>query len=780
MGNLLNLAHGYLTAEGWDVKVRGRDLLRGTRDSRRGDDEKDYVYLWVSEHDGRDFSSREGPYLRRFEEAKEQHPTAEKMFLVGTLQGLSTEFRSGARRWHGVKIVVPANFFDHESTWERDRKAASATRELRKRAAATANKRIAQPFHVIQSPISNGDESRSDLLDVLYDKLRTPSRYGHRHTIHIVVGPAGMGKSFLFDSLYARLYDEFRDDKRARHPSARPFALLPEHLYDASAPTIESMLDAYLQTEFARSIDREIFNWKLVHGLGIWLLDGLDEILERDKRFFDYLEDLITMPGDTPPSVVICIRDSLFTTHRSLNDFCEEARDYVTVYRLAGWDERSKTEFATAKLGSPDAAASFVQHLSDHSALDQLACTPYYCDLLVEESVSVGLRPGDAETDILERGLERILARERGKDLLQGISDDEIHEFVESCAAIQLFEGGVPTEDVREMAEVMIPDTLDEESLSSLTTQMAQIALFAEGSDGRLRFAQEPLEHYLAGKYLANNLQSISNNLGRQELPHNVIRFISYFIDPGERDAIWNLLVGKMRDDSVDGSNAVRLLVQMASETDLLTRIQLAGLNLAGIKFSSHDLHDVIFDDADLTNTDFRGADITGGSLDNCIIKGTRFDDDKTMLSTIKFTNIRRFYSAYVGDTFIDDPTILVKTIGQPPRRPDEAQPACAAARQLRHLFGKFVEETGRGRRKDLPRAALLRGKQIVPQPEGILREAIRAGYLVEAPNRDRISRALDDSYSEIVKYRVELQMSPGIRDLLDETCEVTACSHVR
>ena len=145
-----------------------------------------------------------------------------------------------------------------------------------------------------------------------------------------------------------------------------------------------------------------------------------------------------------------------------------------------------------------------------------------------------------------------------------------------------------------------------------------------------------------------------------------------------------------MRDDSVDGSNAVRLLVQMASETDLLTRIQLAGLNLAGIRFSSHGLRDVIFDDADLTNADFRGSDIAGSSFDNCIIKGTRFDDDKTMLSTIKFRNVRRFYSAYVGETFIDDPTILVKTIGQLPRRPDEAQPACATARQLRHLFGKI------------------------------------------------------------------------------------------
>lgn len=246
MENLLNLAQGYLTAEGWDVKARGRDLLRGARDSRRGDDEKDYVYLWVAEHDGRDFSSREDPYLRRFGEAKDQHPTAERMFLVPTLQGLSTYFRGGARRWHGVKIVVPADFFDNESTWERDRQAASATRDLRNRAAETAKKRIAQPFHVIQPPTSNGGASSSDLLDVLYERLRTPSRHDHRHTIHIVVGPAGMGKSFLFDSLYAKLYDEFRDDKRARHPSARPFALLPEHLYDASAPTIESMLDAYL------------------------------------------------------------------------------------------------------------------------------------------------------------------------------------------------------------------------------------------------------------------------------------------------------------------------------------------------------------------------------------------------------------------------------------------------------------------------------------------------------------------------------------------------------
>ena len=153
MKDLLSLAQGYLGAEGWDVKARGRDLLRGDRDSRRGDDEKDYVYVWVPADVGGDFTSREGPYLRRFEEAREEHPTAEKVFLVPTLEGLSSDFRSGARRWHGVKILVPAQFFDSDFKWERDERAASATSELRRRGAQTARKRIAQPFHVVRAPI---------------------------------------------------------------------------------------------------------------------------------------------------------------------------------------------------------------------------------------------------------------------------------------------------------------------------------------------------------------------------------------------------------------------------------------------------------------------------------------------------------------------------------------------------------------------------------------------------------------------------------------------------
>ncbi len=783
MKDRLELAQGYLAAEGWDVKASGRGLLLCHRDSRRGDDEKDYLYVWVTADVGHNFSSQERPYFRRFEEAKDVHPTAELVLLVPGLEGLSTDFRRSARKWWGVKVLAPAQFFDTDLRWERDRRTASAASELRKRGTETARTRIAQPFHVLQSSDINGDDLGTDLLDVLHKTLPGPSSEA---TIHIIVGPAGMGKSVLFDSLYSRLYDDFIADKRALYLSARPFALLPEYMSDAAAPTIGSLLDAYLRTEFAGQMDRDMFNWKLVHGLGVWLLDGLDEILERDTRFFDHLEDLMTMPdGDRSPSIVICVRDSLFATHKGLKDFCEEYRSDVTVYQLDGWEETLKGAFAKQQLKSEDDADAFIAGLTDRPALNDLASTPYYCSLLIEEFSTGGLRPGDSETDMLERGLKHIIGRERDKDLLQGVSDQGIRDLMESCATTTLFEGGVLIEDVREMGEVVIPEGIDAEEITSLTTQMGQLAVFAQGHDGMLRFAQEPLEHYLAANHMARSLQSMPErerqSLGRHDLPDNVIRLMARCIDPSAHATVWKLLVRQMRVDSIAGRNALRLAVALSADTDRLTHLELAGLNFSGMRFEGHDLRNVVFDGANLTNAEFRGADLTNSSFGNCIIKGTRFDADIEMLGSITFGEMHRFHSAQIGEMFIKDAKQLGETIGGSSQKPIPTQPACPAARQLRHIFGKFVEVTGEGRRKDIPQRALRRGTQYVTDNDrdNILDEAIRAGYLIEGSTRDRVSRAQDDSYSEIIGFRTALKMSPGIHALLDNTCRKTDCPHV-
>ena len=679
-------------------------------------------------------------------------------------------------------MLVPAQFFDSDFKWERDERAASATLELRRRGADIARRRIAQPFHVIQSPNPNGERTGPDLFEVLRDELSNPARTSDQPTIHLVVGPAGMGKSVLFESLYSSLYGTFRDDKRALRISPRPFALIAEHLDDASAPTIGSLLDAYLRTEFARPMDRDMFNWKLVHGLGIWLLDGLDEILERDVRFFDYLEDLMTMPfGDTPPSVVICVRDSLFATHRGLRDFCEEFSTQIVVYQLDGWQSSSKVEFARRQLGSASAAAEFASHIGQSQAVDELASTPYYCELLTDEFGSGGIGSDISEMAILERGFERILTRERSKGLLSRISDQDVRDFVVDCAAVNLFEGGVPTDLIRELATLVVPNDETEEEFNRLVTQMGQIAVFALGYDGRLRFAQEALEHYLVADYLAQRIAAQPDVLGRSELPENVIRLMCEIITTaGEVEEVSGPLTEKLREDSVAGRNALRIAVQLFVGTDRLSRAGLAGLDLSGVCFTGHILQGVVFDGADLTNADFRDTDLTRASFDNCLIKGTRLDPDRAVLESVRFGEMHRYYSAHVGDQFFDDFAQLRDFIRPSDTDRNSDQPACDAARQLRHLFGKFVEETGRGRRKDLTERALLRGAQIVPNRDEILRETVRAGYLIEIPNRNRISRAQDDSYSEIVRFRTDLAMSGGIRAVLDETCEEMDCPHVR
>jgi len=62
----------------------------------------------------------------------------------------------------------------------------------------------------------------------------------------------------------------------------------------------------------------------LTNGTATWLVDGLDEVIAHDPGFFDYLLDLITLPGQTTlPSVVVCIRDSLLATNDDLREFCD-------------------------------------------------------------------------------------------------------------------------------------------------------------------------------------------------------------------------------------------------------------------------------------------------------------------------------------------------------------------------------------------------------------------------------------------------------------------------
>ena len=248
--------------------------------------------------------------------------------------------------------------------------------------------------------------------------------------------------------------------------------------------------------------------------------------------------------------------------------------------------------------------------------------------------------------------------------------------------------------------------------------------------------------------------------------------------DPVARDALWAPLSEKFSETSASGKSALRIAVALSSGTRLLSDVQFGGMDLSGIRFSAHDFGAVSFDGANLTNTEFTNCSLAGASFDNCLIKGTVFPVALEMVSGIRFGGLHRFYSAHLAGTFFDDVGELRRFIETDDAAPSSGAPACDAALQLRQLFGKFVREDGMPRRKSLDLRGTLRGKQFM-DPETVLESAIRSDYLSRMQGRERVERADDDSYREIVKFRTELEMSPGVQALLGEVCYSPGCQHV-
>ena len=243
---LTELAEGYLRAEGYDVIRLGRNLLRGTRQGIA--EATDFIFVWVpTNQDLLSFRSLERPYLSDFEKVDSQYPASKKFMLVPTRGGLSQDFVRTSRTWYNVEIRVPVQFFDTIFKWD-ESDAPSAANDLHKRGNDRLRTRTPQPFTT-----SGTDDPANDLLETLLTKLR--SRASGK-PIHVVVGPAGIGKTYLSESLFSRLYSSFIEDKRNQNTAwMRPLPLLPEYIQSSSAPTVQALLDAFLAYRICKATE---------------------------------------------------------------------------------------------------------------------------------------------------------------------------------------------------------------------------------------------------------------------------------------------------------------------------------------------------------------------------------------------------------------------------------------------------------------------------------------------------------------------------------------------
>ena len=782
--SLATEAATFLEADGWMVSQRDPSLIVG---SRQGFGEaSDQVLVWVPQPglSPEQLRLREDGYLRRFEE--EARTYGQKHLLLESTEGLSADFRRRAFREFGVSLTVTTDFFDAPFKWDRSRSAATAASVLRNRGQQDLEKRIAQPFDS-----SRPYQSHEDLLQELLPEFRSSAS---GPPVHLVIAPAGFGKSHLFRSLYTQLYNDFMVAKSEERRALRPLPLLPEYLASAAAPTLKALVQSFLTTEVARPLRLESFEWMLTHGFACFLLDGLDEVIARDPHFFEYVYEILTRPNTPrPPKILICVRDSLLVSNRGLRDFLDDAgADSIARHRLAPWRKSSIVSYARRHLEDPQ-ADSLMNLLNDEPNLMNLAGTPFYCEVLASE-VRYGLEPtelvgAETETKLLALAVKRMIRREFDNGLLKKswATVEDIESFIKDIAEENLrAEGkGISVDDVTELAPLSLSPSIGEAEIEEAVQQIQQLPFFTGSIDlGRLSFSQEVVYDYLLGilatDYFSSNPRRFLQLVGvvpfsPDSVTVHVIR--GHVLAMNGLDDLYRIAVDAA-PNRVAFRNVLQILLSLPGTEWIVRRLPLERRDLSGLRFDGMDLSGLSFRSANLESCTFQSCTLTSAVLADAVIKATGFIGC-TGLDSADFGDLSTFFSAVIGGDGLDEPGQFLAAIGVAtgPEGPRYIRP-CRAANQLRFLFSKYVRPDGIARRNWLDERAAVSGRRYI-DPKTIVEAARRHGYLEWDPVRKRYTRAGGEQYSEMIGLVSKMQITPRLRLLLSDVCTQPGCNHV-
>ncbi len=622
----------YLLADGYTIVERPPELAEREVSAWRSGQAgiRRYMNVWMPDiPPGDTLEPQEPSYRDRFRRARELHATGTNIMLVPSREGIRPGFIREALNTYRVMFRTPIEFFDTTFTWEGNDASTTIARRIRDEGARVDRVRINQPF------TDNFSNEGDDLVDVLFNRFRDRRQ---STGIHIVQGPAGIGKSWLFSSLFARLYSAFIQDKRERRTLwARPLPLLPE--YDPTGRRLNDLLSSFIRTEVDRPIRREVLDWMVANGHGILMLDGLEEIMALDEEFTDQILEYFTLPfTDGQPTILICLRDSLMNRNQAVIDFCTEYADRTTVYHLEKWDDKSIRSFVERKIPSPEERRQFITRLRSDATLRDIASLPYLCDLLVRESIEGRLTEIASSTQLIANAAESIIHREYSKELAlteEVMSTGDVLTFAQDFAQKDMEGGfrGVSPSEVKEWAkdwaELVWPEETEEQSRFEL--QMSQIAFFEQGAAGRLKFVHEILELYLIGRKYVDYLR-------RKEFTYFIDAF-SHWEFPADSitlDIVSQYCTREIaRQDvenitfqSLNRPKAFKNMLQLLSISNLDGRFldnSAVKKDLSGIKFRDMNFQDVSFAGCNLDATEFHGCNLRGTEFSGAIISNTGF-----------------------------------------------------------------------------------------------------------------------------------------------------------
>ncbi len=782
---LVDEATTYLKAEGWTVNPNKTDaeFISATRAGFGGG--TDQVFVWCPTIDDiRSWRTSESGMLRRFE--SEAGP-GQKFLLVESREGLSSQFQRAARADHNVQIRAPIQFFDAPFKWDAQAvgsgiAASSAASQLHSAGADVARRRTPQPYRDLVN-----DTEGPDLLRELVSRFATSTEW--TRPVILVTAPAGFGKSMLFSALYAELYKQFHGAKRAQQRARRPLPLLPEYVAGAAAPTLRGLVEAFIQADIARPIPLPAFEWMMTRGYASWLLDGLDELISRDLGFFEYIVDILTRQAPVAPRILICVRDSLLSASQGLRDFLGGSEGLVQQYRLLPWDRTSISTFARMRLRDRDRCLT---EALDSESILRLCGTPYYAELLARR-VETGedVRATSlSEIELLGDAVESIVSREYEKDLLSEnvVSKEDVLEVVQEAAVMEIESGtrGISVDDISDLAELVLPMDLDEESRDRVENQMVQLSVFQQASErGRVRFAQDVIFEYLIGKRAAQHLRTnpvrFSTLLSWQRLPPDsvALRVLRTLVAQFNASEDLQITLSNASASPIAFVNILQVILGMPNASDMLREVSLERQDLSGITFSNLRLDGVSLRGANLEATHFDRCDLSGCDLAEANLHMTRFTGCGESLSRANFGTLVGFVSARVdSEELIDSVDDFLPRIGRGREGAEQVLGPCPTAMQLRVLFLKFIRPNGQARRDWLDDKAVLAGRRYV-DPGVVVNAAEHAGFLIRASGRARYERARGELYADMVGFVRALQITTSIRSLLQDTCRIPSCAHI-
>lgn len=432
----------------------------------------------------------------------------------------------------------------------------------------------------------------------------------------VVLGGAGVGKTFLLRTLARRLTEQRGD-------------ITPVYLELRDLDRIRTLNES-VATVFARAQTHDInlpqFNYYLEHGDVVLLLDGLDE-LTAQSTYDQAIEHLHQIRDKVrgKAKLVVTVRDTEYLSKDHVLSVLggnQAALDGRRALNVEGFSLSQIGDFLERQLKDPDAAKERLDLLRSLGELPGVARNPRMLSFIADidatrlrkakEDSGGALKGAELYRQVLEQWMDREEQRLRHPGQTPALDRTQMWEAMKALA-LNLWAAGtdrVSPSELGQMAGLAAPAEDD-----ARVHQIGSGSILIQYPDGELGFIHRSIQEWLVAKAIL-------------EHPHPAEALVTYHLS-GQAARFYAELGGAMESVLDPGSTtANRRLIEAASGGVIM---DYSGRDLRGtelpIDLSGRDLSDCVLRGQNLNGRDLRGANLSRADLAGARLLGADLTD---------------------------------------------------------------------------------------------------------------------------------------------------------